>query len=135
MPKGCQTATHVRATSYCASEFCPRSGIQHGLGGDVADPCQAISRTYPTAAHTYLQNESGSSSSARADPFRQRLTGSRDLSNRKLAQNQAELSRQIADLKTTVEAQADMLRILVAKFAHESKEEEEEENDGRGWTR
>ena len=82
-----------------------------------------------------LQNESGPSSSAGADPFPQRLTGSRDLLNRKLAQNQVELSRQIADLKTTVEAHADMLRVLVAKFAHESKEVKEEENGERGWTR
>lgn len=36
-----------------------------------------------------------------------------DLSNRKLAQNQTELSRQITELRATVEAQGQMLERLV----------------------
>lgn len=38
----------------------------------------------------------------------------RDLSNRKLAQNQTELSQQISDLRSTVERQSEMMRQLLA---------------------
>lgn len=38
----------------------------------------------------------------------------RDLSNRKLAQNQTELSRQISELRSAVEVQGEMIRRLVA---------------------
>ena len=38
----------------------------------------------------------------------------KDLSNRKLAQNQTELSRQIAELRSTVEHQGHMVEQLLA---------------------
>jgi hypothetical protein len=62
----------------------------------------------------------------------------RDLSNRKLARNQTELSRQIAELKGTVEAQGEMLRILLERLTPEGAEKlrgEVSEHGGRGWTR
>lgn len=41
-------------------------------------------------------------------------TPSRDLSNRKLAQNQLELSKQIEELKETVESQRQIIERLVS---------------------
>lgn len=61
--------------------------------------------------------------------------GRNELSNRKLAKNQAELSRQISELKVTVDAQADMIRLLLARFTQDGKDPQSPENDGRGWTR
>jgi len=43
-------------------------------------------------------------------------TPSRDLSNMKLAQNQTELSRQIDELRETVEMQGKMLQRLLEKL-------------------
>jgi potassium voltage-gated channel Shal-related subfamily D protein 2 len=50
---------------------------------------------------------------------------SRDLSNRKLAQNQTELSRQIHGLATTIEQQGKLLRKLLKNI------EPQEESDDR----
>lgn len=41
------------------------------------------------------------------------IRSERDLSNRKLAQNQTELSRQISELRSAVQVQAEMIRRLV----------------------
>lgn len=41
------------------------------------------------------------------------IRSERDLSNRKLAQNQTELSRQILELRSAVEVQGEMIRRLV----------------------
>jgi len=47
------------------------------------------------------------------DPPVSGITVSPDLTNRKLAQNQAELSRQLIELRVLVEAQAELLRTFI----------------------
>lgn len=57
----------------------------------------------------------------RSAPVRAPLRSNKDLSNLKLAQNQSELSRQISDLRTTVEAQGKMIEKLVNVLESKSK--------------
>lgn len=54
------------------------------------------------------------SSSPARGRYGDRLTP-RDLSNRKLAQNQTELFQQIADLRSVIEQQGELLRLLVER--------------------
>ncbi|KIJ59661.1 hypothetical protein HYDPIDRAFT_140475 [Hydnomerulius pinastri MD-312] len=73
-----------------------------------------LHRRLPSHAHTQSQTQS--------------QTEPRDLSNRKLAQNQTELSQQISELRVTVEMQGEMIRellgVLVGKEAAKGKRRE-----------
>lgn len=57
----------------------------------------------------------------RGAPVRAPVRSNRDLSNLKLAQNQSELSRQISDLRATVEAQGGMIEKLLDVLEAKSK--------------
>lgn len=59
----------------------------------------------------------------RADPDE---IAPRDLSNLKLAQNQTELSRQIAELRSTVEAQGQIMKRLLEAVEATSKGKQRE---------
>ncbi|KZV71563.1 voltage-gated potassium channel [Peniophora sp. CONT] len=81
---------------------------------DVHSP-RLVPQTPPAPSRRSASIEPGArSASPHSGMYGDRLAP-RDLSNRKLAQNQTELFQQVADLKSVIEKQGEMLRLLVER--------------------